>query len=524
MIGIKVMFFAVSASCAFAAVAAKNPRTFASDVGKYLSTHAVAGVSDFQTLQRLIGEPCGEAVAVDATVEPRHKARKVRCWGPRMVPFFRKWGIDAEEFDPGALLRGDVPDVIFLTQAPFYAQGDVEMIYRAAAEGAHVVSLCGTDRWSGAIAARLGRHYDGVLTIGSPASGGAAIPNYPRLFEGFPKKPRLDAELSAIAKWLHGMYLTGDKCLMCVADARQGRIATAVAQYAVGRGTVTLFGPRLYETPDAPVCKRLLLNLIDLMPPAPKALNMPFVYHPDAPEGKPYFELREPGTWDSYLTQARPKDHVWHLAFFFSWKFINGRNFWEPRDPGAVNKVLSHGETATPDGADFSAEIAYVLDGRTILREHRLVKAKVRQDGNYSFDWTGRFEAFEDLSFTTSAPKWDKAAGTCNGNGYCGISMRLAKNGDYGFTYTNAVGSVDARCYGDRANRIDVYAKSKRTGEMTRISFVADKPTVNYTLHWPEKNKPDGFHFIAFPEAFGETLKMAKGEKRDFHYTVEVAK
>ena len=37
--------------------------------------------------------------------------------------------------------------------------------------------------------------------------------------------------------------------------------------------------------------------------------------------------------------------------------------------------------------------------------------------------------------------------------------------------------------YGDKAARIDVYAKSKRTGETTRISFIADKPTTNYTLH-----------------------------------------
>ncbi len=120
-------------------------------------------------------------------------------------------------------------------------------------------------------------------------------------------------------------------------------------------------------------------------------------------------------------------------------------------------------------------------------------------------------------------PKWDKEKGTCNGNGYAGLSMRLARNSAFDFAYTNSVGSVNARCYGDKAARIDVYAKSKRTGETTRISFIADKPTTNYTLHWPEKNAPDGFHFVAFPEMFNATMKMSKGEKRDFHYVVEVA-
>ena len=36
--------------------------------------------------------------------------------------------------------------------------------------------------------------------------------------------------------------------------------------------------------------------------------------------------------------------------------------------------------------------------------------------------------------------------------------------------------------------------------------------------------KGAGFYFIAFPEMFNTTLEMAKGEKRDFHYVLEVAK
>ena len=232
-----------AAGAAFAA----TPANFAAEAKGYLAAHEVTGVDSFQSLLRLIGEPCGEAVAVDAAVQPRHKARKVRCWGPMMLSAFRSWGIAAEEFDPDAAARGDLPDVLFVTQGPGYSQGDVDMIFRTAAEGVHVVTLNSTDQWSREIAKRLGFSYDGVLTIGSPSDGGAIIPCCPKLFEGFPAKPRLDAELGAIGKWLHGMYLTGDRCLMCAADAGQGRIATAVAQYPVGRGAVTLFGPRLYE-------------------------------------------------------------------------------------------------------------------------------------------------------------------------------------------------------------------------------------------------------------------------------------
>ena len=496
---------------------------FADAANRYLASHKVEGVGDANALMHVIGAPCGDAAAVDATVEPRHKARKVRCWGPNMLPFFERWGLDVAEFDPDAAARGDLPDVIFITQAPHYSQDDVDIIFRTAAEGVHVVTLSATDQWSDAIAKRLGFKYGGVLTIGSPSAGGAFIPNCPKLMEGFPSKPRLDAEFGEIGKWLHGMYLTGDKCLMCVADSKQGKIATAVAQYPVGRGAVTLFGPRLYEKPDVPACKRMLLNLIDLLPPAPKALTMPFIYHPVPPEGKPYFELRAPDGRSGYLTEARPKDHVWHLGFFFSWKFINGRNFWEPRDKGAVNRVVSHSETPVKGGAVFESEISYELDGRPILRERRTVKASVKLNGDYAFDWTGRFKALEDLAFTSSIPKWNKEKGQNNYCGYAGFSMRLAGNEHFSYVFTNALGSINQRGYGDVSPRIDVYAKSKATGNTTRLSFIADRPTPNYTLHEPKSNKGAGFYFIAFPEMFNTTLKMAKGEKRDFHYVLEVA-
>ena len=329
------------------------------------------------------------------------------------------------------------------------------------------------------------------------------------------------------------MYLTGDRSLMTVADAGQRRIATAIAQYAVGRGAVTLVGPRFYETPDVPLCKRMLLNLVDLLPPAPKALNMPFVYHPVPPEGKPYFELLVPGTSDEYLTQARPRDHVWHLAFFYSWKFINGRNFWEPRDRGAVNRVVSHSEKATPDGAVFEAELSYELDGRAILREHRTVKATVKPNGDYSFDWTGRFEALEKLAFTASIPKWDKAKGTNNYCGYAGprrqrrVHLRLHERGRL-----RRCALLRRRLAPDRRLR-EIEADRRHDAPLLHrrpphrqlhAPPAADVQGRGLLLHRPQTYKGAGFYFIAFPEMFNTTLEMAKGEKRDFHYVLEVTK
>ncbi|MBA7592916.1 Vitamin B12 transporter BtuB [subsurface metagenome] len=47
----------------------------------------------------------------------------------------------------------------------------------------------------------------------------------------------------------------------------------------------------------------------------------------DKTEGKPYFHplALEDGT---PLTWLRPEDHPWHRGFWFSWKYINGLNYW----------------------------------------------------------------------------------------------------------------------------------------------------------------------------------------------------
>ena len=221
--------FAV-AMCAASLFAAPQ-QNFATDVEAYLAAHKIAGVESFQGLLKVMGEPCGAAASIDATVLPKHKARKVRLWGIPLLPVYKSWGLDVAEFDPEAAAQGDLPDVVVIAihSGPDYSKGLVDAMFRAAAEGVHVISLCPTDQWSAAIAQRLGFTYGGVLTIGPAEKGGALIPNCPKLFEGFPAKARLNAEFGAIAKVQHGMYLTYDTCLMCVADAGKGCIASAIA-------------------------------------------------------------------------------------------------------------------------------------------------------------------------------------------------------------------------------------------------------------------------------------------------------
>ena len=46
--------------------------------------------------------------------------------------------------------------------------------------------------------------------------------------------------------------------------------------------------------------------------------------------GKPYFHPVR--VKNSTLTCVSPPDHPWHLGLWFSWKYINGVNYWEYLD------------------------------------------------------------------------------------------------------------------------------------------------------------------------------------------------
>ena len=69
-------------------------------------------------------------------------------------------------------------------------------------------------------------------------------------------------------------------------------------------------------------------------------------------EGKPYFHpLTVAGSGP--LTDLRPADHYWHRALWFSWKAINGLNYWEeePKTGKAQGQteVVNAKATSRPD-------------------------------------------------------------------------------------------------------------------------------------------------------------------------------
>jgi arylsulfatase A-like enzyme/type 1 glutamine amidotransferase len=136
---------------------------------------------------------------------------------------------------------------------------------------------------------------------------------------------------------------------------------------------------------------------------------------------KPYFHpLRTPKGQD--LTWVGPKDHPWHLGLWFSWKKINGVNYWEfekgkslpvGRTVIEAVEILEANEKAARVRLDMTLHPGEGKD--PVARETLWLRIETpRADGTYAIDWRQRTEALEDLVFGRSS-------------GYGGLSFRAGQ-------------------------------------------------------------------------------------------------
>ena len=140
--------------------------------------------------------------------------------------------------------------------------------------------------------------------------------------------------------------------------------------------------------------------------------NKPFVHPLCLPDGR-------------CVTEARAKDHPWHLGLWFCWKYINGVNYWEPRDPAAGN-LFPDGMTVvkdfkiTPNGGacDVSLSMWYGPrkdPGNVLLDEERTVRfSEPDEKGGYKIRSTHVFTARAGVTLDCRRPV-----------GYGGFSLRM---------------------------------------------------------------------------------------------------
>ena len=237
----------------------------------------------------------------------------------------------------------------------------------------------------------------------------------------------------------------------------------------------------------------------------------------DTPEGRPFFHpLNLPS--GKPLTDIRPKDHVWHLGYWFSWKFINGVNYWEPADakragvePEGRTRVTK--KSISRDGLDCTVKLNLEYGPRAakepVLTEERTIEIDPPDpNGGYTINVRHVFTARQDVTLDRTPPHGSTATGKWGG-GYAGPTLRLSQSAAAAFGVRGfAGGETPAAVTGTETKFIDF--ADPATGEGVTFTQVAAPPSARFYV-WPDKRMINPSPVYTGPLALkkGETLELA---------------
>lgn len=155
--------------------------------------------------------------------------------------------------------------------------------------------------------------------------------------------------------------------------------------------------------------------------------------------GKPYFHPLSVN--NSSLTCVTPPGHPWHLGLWFSWKYINGVNYWEYLDEFKSEEtgyrsagITEIKKVEITKNKDFSTGIIMNLfyhpaGGSPVLSEKcSIYISEPKEDNSYFIDYDCTFESLVDEVVLDRTPVEGEPDGVSWG-GYAGLSIRF--NQDY---------------------------------------------------------------------------------------------
>jgi hypothetical protein len=210
-----------------------------------------------------------------------------------------------------------------------------------------------------------------------------------------------------------------------------------------------------------------------------------FNYSPG--QTKPYFHpLALPGGSD--LTWLSPKDHLHHLALFFSWKYLNHVNYWE-EPAGIPEGATKWSNVKVETRRDFTAGIAMDLQyhpqdaTKDVLTERRSIRISApAADGSYYLDWRLDFTAGDGDVIMDRTPPDTKPDGNARG-GYAGLSIRLAGElAAPGITATSKVGSMERSRYGFAATAAEF--NGEIDGKSVGVAFLDHPANLRSPTRW----------------------------------------
>lgn len=204
-------------------------------------------------------------------------------------------------------------------------------------------------------------------------------------------------------------------------------------------------------------------------------------------EGKPYFHpvALTDGT---ELTWLRPPDHPWHRAIWFSWKYINGLNYWEENRKTGLSQGQTELKTVKvyPD-KDYSARIEMTLSYQppneppVLTEKCSLTIGTPDKNGCYYIDWTSTFTTGDKDVFLDRTPTRTKD-GRKRSGGYAGLSVRIAKDtSDWQVVDSNGRQGMEANA--QSARWLDISFETT-SGKSAGITIFDHPQNLRYPTPW----------------------------------------
>ena len=144
--------------------------------------------------------------------------------------------------------------------------------------------------------------------------------------------------------------------------------------------------------------------------------------------GKPFFHPIYVNR--NRITCQSPDDHLWHLGQWFSWKYINGVNYWEYLgDSYSSEGITDITKIDIKKHSDFSADIILEIDyhphnERVVLKEKRTIHVSPPTEDRISMDYAMIFKSAGAYVVLDRTPIVGEPEGKSWG-GYAGLSLRF---------------------------------------------------------------------------------------------------
>ena len=216
---------------------------------------------------------------------------------------------------------------------------------------------------------------------------------------------------------------------------------------------------------------------------------------------KPFFHpLALPG--GSPLSWQSPADHVWHYGLWFSWKFLNGVNYWEEDKQRQSEGTTSWRVVKIATRADFSAQITLELDyrprgaGKPLLTEQRTITlSPPAADSSYSMDWSLNFQSGDEKVKFDRTPLEGEPGGKTYG-GYAGLSLRFAKElAETKVSATSDIGEPKENRFRFAATAADY--SGRIDGTKTGVAFLDHPANPRHPTRWYAiVNPASSFNFL----------------------------